>query len=330
MSSKVIVVATHGHCFDGLASAALFTHLLRSLQPGAELTMRYRSCGYGPGMSMVPPEWLEGDENAILDFRFTPTDRLTWYFDHHVTGFGSQAEREAAEARAAGEAGKAPLRLHYEPSYSSCTKLIADVAKRDFGVTAPSLEDLVEWADVIDAARFESAERAVRRDEPVLQLASVVEHHGDGPFLGTVVPRLLERGLAEVARSEDVQALWRPLASAQEAFRARVQQKAERVGSVVLVDLTEAPIEVGAKFVTYALFPESVYSVMLTRSKSHCKVSVGYNPWCGQPRRHDIASICRRYEGGGHPVVGAASFPLAEVERARDAARAIARELDTT
>jgi nanoRNase/pAp phosphatase (c-di-AMP/oligoRNAs hydrolase) len=54
---------------------------------------------------------------------------------------------------------------------------------------------------------------------------------------------------------------------------------------------------------------------------------VGYNPWCGVTRLHDIASICRRYGGGGHPVVGAAAFPLSHLEQARDAARVIAAEL---
>src|SRR6185369_6856920 len=89
-----VVVATHGHCFDGLASAVLFTQLVRSLREGSESPdFSYRSCGYGPGMSTIPEAWLDGDENAILDFRYTKSDRLSWYFDHHVTGFGSPEER---------------------------------------------------------------------------------------------------------------------------------------------------------------------------------------------------------------------------------------------
>src|SRR5690242_15620913 len=96
MKAKNVTVATHGHCFDGMASAALFTRARRSLRPGATLVMKYRSCGYGPGMSMIPEEWLDGDENAILDFRYTPSKRLSWYFDHHITGFGSAEERQTA------------------------------------------------------------------------------------------------------------------------------------------------------------------------------------------------------------------------------------------
>jgi len=317
-----IVVATHGHCFDGMASAVVFTHLARALSPGEPIAFRYRSCGYGPGMQTIPEAWLDGKENAILDFRYTHSKALTWYFDHHVTAFGSDNERD----RALGEANA--TKVFYEPTYGSCTKLIADVAKSRFGVESPELEPLVAWADVIDSARFPSAAAAVDRREPILQLASVVEHHGDGPFLRAFVPQLCERPLHEVARSPEVTELYRPLAIAQSAFIDRVRTNGVVMGSVVLVDLTDAPLDAAAKFVSYALYPECMYSVTITRSKQHCKISVGYNPWCGKERRHDIASICRRYDGGGHPVVGAASFPLTELKRAREVAGVIARELD--
>jgi hypothetical protein len=325
MTPRDILVATHGHCFDGMASAALFTWLRRALEPDLSFAMRYKSCGYGPGMSMIPEAWLDGEESAILDFRFTPSKRLRWYFDHHVTGFGSPEERDAAFARR--EQSEARLDVHFDPDYGSCTKLIADVARERYGLDPTALTELVSWADTIDAARFPSAEAATSREEPVLQLASVVEHHGDGPFLNAVVPQLLEKPVVEVARSEAIQSLWRPLRTSQEAFVERVQRGARPMGNVVLVDLSNAPLEVGAKFVTYALFPSCVYSVTLTRNKQHYKLSVGYNPWSGVPRVHDIASICRRYDGGGHAAVGACSFPLSALDRSRAAAEAVVREL---
>jgi hypothetical protein len=80
--------------------------------------------------------------------------------------------------------------------------------------------------------------------------------------------------------------------------------------------------------VTYALFPESAYSVMLTRSKTKCKISVGYNPWSPFPRKHSIAAICERYGGGGHAVVGAISLAVDRVEEARLLTRSIAEELN--
>jgi hypothetical protein len=66
---------------------------------------------------------------------------------------------------------------------------------------------------------------------------------------------------------------------------------------------------------------------MLSRSKSKCKISVGYNPWSPIPRTHNIAAICERYGGGGHPVVGAVSLAGDKVTEARALARSIAEEL---
>src|SRR5260221_115912 len=64
------------------------------------LGFRYKSCGYGPAMKQIPESWLDGAENAILDFRYTESKQLAWYFDHHLTGFGSEDERARAVARA--------------------------------------------------------------------------------------------------------------------------------------------------------------------------------------------------------------------------------------
>lgn len=328
MKPRDILVATHGHCFDGLASAVLFTRFYRSLTPDTALSFRYKSCGYGPKMQVIPEAWLDGDESAILDFRYTPSAKLSWYFDHHVTGFATDAERDAALAAAAG-AGRPEARpqLFYDAAYGSCAKLIADVARERFGVDMSPLADLVAWADLIDAARFPSAEAATSPDEPVLQLAAVVEHHCDGKFLNQLAPLLLDRSVAEVAASADIQARWAPIRASRDAFVRRVEEKAQVRGPVVLVDLTEAPLDAAAKFVTYARFPACTYSVMLSRNKHHLKLSIGYNPWSGAPRLHDIASICRRYGGGGHPAVGAFSFPLSAVERAREAAQVVVAEL---
>ncbi len=330
MKPRDILVATHGHCFDGLSSAVLFTRLARTLAGrtgGAALSFRYKSCGYGPGMQQIPEGWLDGDENVILDFRYTPSAKLGWYLDHHITGFANDAERDAALAAAAPPEPGARPQVYYDATYGSCAKLVADVSQAQFGVDMSPLAELVAWADVIDTARFASAEAATDAREPVLQLAAVIEHHGDGPFLNTVAPRLLDRSLLEVAKGNDIQALWAPIRAARETFHRRVERAAEVRGPVVLVDLTDAPLDVAAKFVTYALYPQCTYSVMLTRNKQHFKISVGYNPWSGKPRTHDIASICKREGGGGHPAVGACSFPLSAPDRARQVARSIAAEL---
>lgn len=323
-----VVVATHGHCFDGLCSAVMFTRLLRHVHPGEELSFTYKAMGYGPGQNGVDPAILAGDDNAILDFRFTISSRLTWYFDHHVSAFVTPEDRQAYEMGAREEAPGGRHMFH-DGGYGSCTKLIADVGRQRFGLDTREAEALVRWADMIDSAAFPSAEMAVVKSEPVLQLMTVVEHKGNDAFLHAMVPRLLTEPVEEVARSGDIQESYKPLAVQQAGFMDLVRRHAEDRGSVVFVDLSEAVVDVAAKFVTYALWPESAYSVLLSRSASKCKLSIGYNPWAPIARTHNIAAICERHGGGGHPVVGAISLPAADVERAKKLAREIAEELAT-
>jgi len=185
----------------------------------------------------------------------------------------------------------------------------------------------VRWADMIDSAAFPSAAMAVERAEPELRLMTVVEHLGDDAFLGRMVPRLLEQPLSEVARSADVVQAYEPLGRAHEGFVKLIERRARTIGVVVLVDLSDELIDVAGKFVTYALYPQSAYSVLLSRSKSKCKISIGYNPWSPAPRKYDIAKICERYGGGGHPVVGAVSLPVDKVDEAKALALSIAEEL---
>jgi hypothetical protein len=218
-------------------------------------------------------------------------------------------------------------RFFYDPAYSSCTKLVADVARERFGLDMSSLSELTAWADRVDAARFDSAEQAVSRTDPVMQLVSVVEHYGDDAFLQRMVPELLQRPLSELAESSDVRDRYRPLGKKHERFVQRVRDKGERRGRVVFVDLTETVLDTVGKFVTYALFPDSVYSVVVGLLKSGPKISVGYNPWSGRPRDTDISAICARYGGGGHPVVGGIAFTRNDLERARTIANDIASEL---
>lgn len=322
-----VVVATHGHCFDGLCSAVVFTRLYRHRFPSAGATFTYHGAGYGPGQNGVEARVLSGDDNAILDFRFSALQEVGWYFDHHVSAFVTPEDRAAYERRVAEGEAAGERRFFHDGAYTSATKLIADIGRARFGLDTRQDEDLVRWADLIDSAAFPSAKMAVDRLEPELRLMTVVEHLGGDAFLSKMVPRLLEAPLSEVARSADVTQAYEPLGRAHEEFVKLVERRAERVGPVVLVDLTEQLIEVAGKFVTYALYPDSAYSVMLSRSKSKCKISIGYNPWSPIPRTHNIAAICERYGGGGHPVVGAVSLPPDRLEEARKLARSITEEL---
>ena len=314
-----VVVATHGNCFDGLASAVLFTKLWENLN-GSGASFTYRGCGYGLGHQR-PESVLSGDDNALLDYRFSRHPRLGWYFDHHRTAFPVPGDRAVFAERAP------QGQYFFDESSPSCAQLIARVARERFACDEPRFESLVAWANRVDAAQFDSAEQALRTDDPVLQLVSVIEHFGCDSLLAQLVPRLLERPVQEVAADRDIENRYVPLRSRRDQFTERVRSCAVRLGRVVLVDLSAAVVESIEKFVTYALYPDAVYSVVVGLRRHDVNISVGYNPWSGAPRDADISAICARHGGGGHPVVGAISLERARLDQARGLARQIAAEL---
>jgi nucleotide-binding universal stress UspA family protein len=305
----------------------MFTRLYRHRFGGEDATFTYHAAGYGPGQNGVDPKLVTGDVNAILDFRYSPFDKLDWYFDHHVSAFVTPVDRADYERRALAQEAAGERRFFHDGTYTSATKLIADLGRERFGLDPAPTAELVRWADMIDSAAFPSAKMAVDRTEPVLRLMTVIENLGDDAFLARMVPRLLSQPLSEVASAPDILQAYEPLGRAHDAFVKLVEQRARKQGIVVVVDVSDQVIEVAGKFVTYALYPESAYSILLSRSKSKCKISIGYNPWSPVPRRHNIAAICERHGGGGHPVVGAISLLASQVEEAKALVRSIAEEL---
>lgn len=314
------VIATHGHCFDGLSSAVLFTRLLRELR-GPAVRFRYHACGYAPTQRAVEG-LLDGDENAILDYRFSATERLHWYFDHHPTAFANEVDRAYFERE------RALRPFHYDASYSSCTKLVRDIALARYGLAMPELEPLARWADKIDSAAFESAAEALDHSDPVMGLASVVEHHGSSQMITRLVPLLLAEPIEAVARRSEYRDQHRKIQRKKALFARQVKESARTLDRVVLVDLSSSELESYGKFVTYALYPQAMYSVILGRFENGARINVGYNPWSDQTRDRDLSTICGRYGGGGHPFVGGISFPARELHRARDVAHEIALELN--
>ncbi|HEX8499897.1 MAG TPA: hypothetical protein VF659_04830 [Pyrinomonadaceae bacterium] len=307
----------HGHCFDGVASAAVFTRFYLS-RAGAETSVAYAPLLHTAG-ALFDSGMFDGDENAIVDFKYSPSERLTWWFDHHQSAFLSAEDEAHFRADSSG-------RKFWDPESKSCTEFIARVARDDFGFRDESLDPLVAWAHTIDGAFYESAAQPVELKEPALQLMQVIENVDD-EFIEWVIRRLAVRPLDEVAAGEEVQQRFRPLLARHRATLETIRRKAEYERGAVTFDLVEEGFEGFNKFIPYYVRPETTYSVAVTRGAYRAKISVGSNPFSPRPRRHNIASICERYGGGGHAVVGAVSFRPDEVERARRVAREILAEL---
>jgi hypothetical protein len=308
----------HGHCFDGVASAATFSRFYQEkVHPEAEI--HYRGLLHRPG-TLFDMEMFDGDENAIVDFKYAASERLTWWFDHHESAFLTPEDEAHFRADTSGT-------KFVDSTRKSCTEFIADITSSRFGFDAEPLHSLVHWAHIIDGALYESPAQCVELKEPALQLMQVIEADPDDDFIEKLIRQLVEQPLEAVASSEEIQRRFRPIQQQHLETLEAVRRKAVFADRVVRFDLIDEGYEGFNKFIPYYLYPETTYSVALTRGSVRTKISVGSNPWAPVPRTHNIAKICERYGGGGHAVVGAISFRPDEVTRAREALQEIVTEL---
>ncbi|HYX28600.1 MAG TPA: hypothetical protein VE863_08540 [Pyrinomonadaceae bacterium] len=312
-------VLYHGHCFDGVASAATFTRFyLEQINPDTEIG--YAGLLHRPNNLLFDQDMFDGDENAIVDFKYSSSDKLTWWFDHHQSAFLTPEDEAHFRADTSGK-------KFLDPKRKSCTEFIADIAQTKFGFDAEPLRELIDWAHVIDGALYESPAQCVELKEPALQLMQVIEGTPDESFIEQIIRDLTHKSLDQVATSAEVQERFHPILKLHRETLEAIRHKAACHDDVVQFDLVDEGYEGFNKFIPYYLFPKATYTVALTRAPQRTKISVGSNPWAPHPRRHNIATICERYGGGGHPVVGAISFAPDEVERGREVMREIVAEL---
>jgi hypothetical protein len=319
-SNMNLRILYHGHCFDGVASATVFTRFyLAKINPAA--SVGYHGVMHRPG-NLFDEAMFDGDENAIVDFKYSASDKLTWWFDHHQSAF--LTPQDEAHFR-----GDTTGRKFLDTESKSCTEFIARVAREKFGFADDRLASLIHWARVIDGALYDSAAQCVELAAPALQLMQVIESVPEEDFIEEIIRRLVAAPLEEVAQSEFVQSRFRPILEQHRRTLDLMRRRARYADGVVQFDLLDDGLAGFNKFIPYYLHPEATYSVALTRSPQRTKISIGSNPWAPRPRRHNIATICERYGGGGHAVVGAVSLGTDETERARQAVCEVVTELST-
>ena len=309
----------HDNCFDGACSAAVFMRLyLSRIEPGARFSLF--GMAHQPRQTF-PDHLFGGDENVIVDFKYASHERLTWWFDHHASAFLTPEDEAHFRSRNSD-------RMFHDPGYKSCTKMIAAIGRSRFGFETGVLEDLIHWADIVDGALYASARAAVEVAEPAQKLAAVIEANRDTAFSHRIIRRLSREPLAQVATHAEVMDRYRPLQRRHLENIRIIGEISACSRGVTFFDLIPFGLEGYNKFIPYHLHPQCDYHVSLLQLPERTKVSVGSNPWSPNPRRHNLARICERYGGGGHPVVAAISFPPDQPEKARQAAREIVEELE--
>ena len=315
----------HDKCLDGACSASLFTRFHRErIATGA--SYEYHGLVHRAGALFDENEFT-GDENAIVDFKYSPSPRITWWFDHHLSAFLTPQDQQ--HFLACKEDPVCGGRKFFDPHYTSCTSYLAHIASTRFGFDTAPVAELIHWANIVDGAQYESAESAVAMAAPAMKLTLIIESAQDNVFIPRLIPLLTEMPLAEVLSQPFVAGLLPPLLERHQQSIELIRNRAEERDGTIFFDITDQPQEGYNKFVPYYLHPQATYSIGLSKSSFRTKVSVGSNPWtkADPARMTNLAAICERYGGGGHARVGAISFPPDKADEARAAAAEIVAEL---
>lgn len=312
-------ICYHDHCFDGVASAATFLRFYRDrIKPGLQ-DVAFRGLAHRPG-KLFDDEAFAGDENAVVDFRFSADPRLSWWFDHHQSAFETPEDEAAFKADRSG-------RKFWDPKAKSCTRFLARTVEGKFGWDPAPLRELIDWAEIIDGALFPTPQMAVRLTDPAMQLMLLIEASKDAGLRPRLIRELSTRPLGEVLRESWVTGPLQPLLARHHEVVHLVTGRLRLDRGVATYDLADLGIDSVNKFIAYAADPATIYTVSVTRGTSRSKISLGSNPWKQEYRRHNLARIAERYGGGGHPAVAAISFAPEKLEEARAAAATIAEEL---
>jgi hypothetical protein len=266
------------------------------------------------------PDLFDGDENAIVDFKFSNSPKLTWWFDHHQSAFLTPADAEQFREHP----GK---HMYYDPTFKSCTKFIATVANEKFGYDISPLAELIHWGDIIDGAQYASPEAAVEMVEPATKLALVIEAAPEDGLPARIIPDLAYRPLKEIVELPIVAQHLGPLLKRHRDSIEILRQRSEARDGVVFFDVADLDLEGYNKFIPYLLHPECVYSVSVSASKVRAKVSLGTNPWNLANADANLASLAEQYGGGGHQRVSAISFDPTDIARAREVAAILTAHL---
>src|SRR5437588_621957 len=195
-------VLYHDHCFDGAASAAYFSRFIQgAFYPDAEFVFTGMA---HKASQMFDPALFDGDENAIVDFKYSADPRLTWWFDHHQSAFLSPEDADHFRQDRSGK-------KLYDPAYKSCTLFICTVARERWLDEAQDLRQLVEWANIIDGAQYPNAKTAVELGAPAMKLTLVIEGAKGSDIVQRVIRWMRQRSLEDIVAEPEIQALYKPL-----------------------------------------------------------------------------------------------------------------------
>lgn len=311
---QVATLYFHYPCFDGLVSAALSWEFLEA-QEGWSVG---ELC---PVNYTVRNSWLGSELKhpcAIVDFLYHPS--ADFWADHHATSMLSKKAEADYQRR------RAEFPLYFDEQAGSCASLLF----RHVGhalACKPHFPEMVEWAEKIDSARYESVEEAILGDAPALKINRSILFEPGAEYARFLCKELRNHPLDHVAALDEVKTRQDEVVR---RTRAGLKQVEKRItmepGAVATFEAEQTQDEIINRYSAYYFAPDARYSVGIIHSEEGTAITAMRNPWREFPSV-GLGKLFAMFGGGGHQRIGSIFIPKNESQRVPDVIKSLLSQL---
>jgi len=302
----------HSPCFDGIASSVLTWDFL-------EVVEHWKIERLVPVNYELRDTWLSANlpsPSAVVDFLYHP--QAKFWADHHQTTFLSDRARLSFKRR------RDPWLIYNEKAGSCAALLWVHLLKR-FSYKNPVHEELVKWADKIDAARYDSVEEAVLGDAPALEIRLSLGLADSENYVTDLVAALRHSTLEQVVKLPWVKKRIEKARRLSQAGLKRLAKGSRVEGDIVVFDVNTIGVLIN-RYAPYYFHPRARYSIGILRSAEGAKITAMRNPWWDFPSL-PLGKIFERLGGGGHQRVGSLLLPERRSDNATGILKTIVAEI---
>jgi hypothetical protein len=302
----------HSPCFDGIVSGVLAWDFLETSQHWE--FNQLRTVNYDARST-----WLSSALEtpcAVVDFLYHP--QAQFWADHHLTTFlTKEAEEDFAQRKSKW--------LIYDEESGSCAKLLWTHLAESFSYQNPRYEEMVRWADKIDAARYESVNEAILGDTPALRISRSLAFKSSAEYCEHLVKELRVTSLEEVAQLAEVRERSEQVQSLIKSGLARFAERSKLEDGIVVFNLDSQGVIVN-RYTPYYFFPDARYSIGIVKSSGGAKITAMRNPWREFPSV-PLGKIFEKVGGGGHQRVGSVLLNGEQATRAPSLLESLTKEI---
>jgi hypothetical protein len=304
----------HYPCFDGLASAAIARDFLETQSRWSIEQIKFVNYDAQAGWLMAPlPRF-----SAVVDFLYHP-DAEFWA-DHHGTTFVTDEARLHFDGHAHGRT------LLYDRTSPSCAMLMWK-AFRPVSSNENLYGALAHSANRIDSAAYDSVGEAIYGWANPAAEINLSLSHADENYGAMLLGKFGQMALSDVAALPDVRARVDVVRQRAALGLALLRDHIHLTdGSIAVADITPPSDVTVNRYSPYAVFPDALYSVVLTRMCRDARLTAMRNPWRNFDSV-DLGAIFRHHGGGGHQRVGSTVLRIGDSRDPAEVLYAIVEEI---